>query len=232
MGSETSKSLQKIRKGTMTRFSSNQTDRSRSSPAVSENSSTPDDIKLVTSIDEDNGEKHYHGIEDHGYFLPNDIAAQDQFEIQHYILRHAFKGYLKFKNYYHVYDMTVISSISDVISTEVKKLLKTPDIKVVDVGCGKGWWLDSVMKVYPAPQYFGIDIDEEILRAAANYLPGSVSLTAGNSLKRLPFADSTFDFTHQRMMVTDYSKNNFPIAIKELFRITKNEGLIELVEER
>ncbi|KAJ3082929.1 hypothetical protein HK100_009559, partial [Physocladia obscura] len=93
-------------------------------------------IKLMTSIDERNIDKQYHEIEDHGYFLPKDIETHDQLELQHYVLRHAFKG--------------------DIVSPNIKKLLKIPGVKVLDAGFRKGLWLDSVMKVFPAPQYFGV----------------------------------------------------------------------------
>ncbi|KAJ3108406.1 hypothetical protein HK100_003434 [Physocladia obscura] len=167
-------------------------------------------IKPETSFDERNIDRVYFPVENSGNFLPNDIEDQERLELQHYMLRHAFKG--------------------DVINAEIKKLLKTSSVKALDVGCGRGWWLDSVMKLYPAPKYFGVDIAESELSAAAGHLPGSITLDSANVLKGLPYAESTFDFVHQRLLIMSLTKDEFPVAIKELIRVTKSGGWIELLE--
>ncbi|KAJ3081218.1 hypothetical protein HK100_009929, partial [Physocladia obscura] len=46
----------------------------------------------------------------------------------------------------------------------------------------------------------------------------------------LPYEDNTFDFVHQRYLVAGLQKTQFPAVIRELMRVTKPGGWIELVE--
>ncbi|KAG0290604.1 hypothetical protein BGZ96_005945 [Linnemannia gamsii] len=51
-----------------------------------------------------------------------------------------------------------------------------------------------------------------------------------NALQGLPFEDNTFDFVHQRFLIMGYPAKDWPFVIKELIRVTKPGGIIELTE--
>lgn len=52
----------------------------------------------------------------------------------------------------------------------------------------------------------------------------------GNVVKGLPYADNMFDFVHMRFFVYALRKEEWPIAIKELIRVVKPGGMLQLTE--
>lgn len=59
----------------------------------------------------------------------------------------------------------------------------------------------------------------------ANY-----SFVEGNVLRGLPFADESFDFTHQRALLGAIPEAAWPDVARELARVTRAGGWVELVE--
>ncbi|KAJ3123477.1 hypothetical protein HK100_011590 [Physocladia obscura] len=147
----------------------------------------------------------YHSVESSDYALPSDEIEQNRLEIQHYILRAYFHG--------------------DVVCPEANELIKNDGVQVLDVGCAKGFWLESLRKENPFSEYHGVDIAENLISAY-----GNISIKFGNILERLPYDDNTFDYVHERYLVLGIPKDKFPDAIRELIRVTKPGGWIELVE--
>ncbi|KAJ3140406.1 hypothetical protein HK100_009956 [Physocladia obscura] len=103
----------------------------------------------------------YHSVQSSNYPLPSDEIEQNRLEVQHYILRVAFEG--------------------DIICPEAKELVQFDGTKVLDVGCAKGFWLESVQKENPFGEYHGVDIAENL--AAEK---GTINIKFGNVLERLP----------------------------------------------
>ncbi|EIE79696.1 hypothetical protein RO3G_04401 [Rhizopus delemar RA 99-880] len=52
----------------------------------------------------------------------------------------------------------------------------------------------------------------------------------GNVVQGLPYEDSVFDFVHMRFFIFALRKEEWPIAIKELIRVTKSGGMLQLME--
>ncbi|KAJ3138194.1 hypothetical protein HK100_012875 [Physocladia obscura] len=151
--------------------------------------------------------REYHTLENSDYVLPNDVNEQDRLEMQHYVMRAAFKG--------------------DIVCPAAKTLLKETGGKVLDVGCAKGFWLKCVKRENPLAEYHGVDISRALVEGTS---PDGITLQFGNVLETLPFEDSTFDFVHQRFLVGGMPRAKFPDAIRELVRVTKPGGWIELIE--
>ncbi|KAJ3379397.1 hypothetical protein HDU84_006709 [Entophlyctis sp. JEL0112] len=152
--------------------------------------------------------REYHDVQTSDYVLPSDIKEQDRLQMQHFILRAAFGG--------------------DVVCPEAKSLLEKAGTKVLDVGCANGFWAKEVKAVYPGAEIFGVDIAESAVNSAA--VGDGITLMFGNVLDRLPFEDNTFDYVHQRLLVLGMPKQRFADAIRELVRVTKPGGWIELLE--
>ncbi|KAJ3102534.1 hypothetical protein HK100_004346, partial [Physocladia obscura] len=173
-------------------------------------SSNSSPIELVTTLEGVDFTREYHGVEDSDYFLPSDFIEQDRLELQHYLLRHLFKG--------------------DVTREDIKNFVATnPNSKILDVGCANGYWLDSMSKIYPLAELHGVDLAPSIIENAAKFLP-KANFTVGNVVTGLPYEDNSFDFVHQRYLILGLPGDQFPTAIRELIRVTKPGGWIELVE--
>ncbi|KAJ3126783.1 hypothetical protein HK100_010088 [Physocladia obscura] len=156
----------------------------------------------------DPGMREYHSLPNSDYVLPTDADEQDRLETQHYILRATFQG--------------------DIVCPSVKDLLDGPGVKVLDVGCAKGFWLECIKKQYSFAECHGCDISQTLVEGPAR--SDGIVLKFGNVLETLPYEDDSFDFVHQRYMVLGMPREKFPTALRELIRVTKSGGWIELVE--
>ena len=52
----------------------------------------------------------------------------------------------------------------------------------------------------------------------------------GDVLKGLPYEDNTFDFVHMRLLTGSLCVDQWPVAIKELMRVTRPGGIVQLTE--
>src|SRR6202007_2590294 len=64
-----------------------------------------------------------------------------------------------------------------------------PGMRVLDVGCGKGFLVKDLLKVCPGLEAFGLDISEYALMHSEPEVVGRLHL--GNAVK-LPFPDNSF----------------------------------------
>ncbi|KAJ3097651.1 hypothetical protein HK100_005293 [Physocladia obscura] len=140
--------------------------------------------------------REYHSLEDSQYALPSDEIEQSRLEVQHFVFRVGFKG--------------------DVICPAAKELVKQPGIKVLDVGCAKGFWLESVRKENPLAEYYGVDIAQTLVSESQG-----IKIQFGNVLEGLPC---------MRFLVLGMPKDRYADALKELVRVAKPGGWIEIVE--
>jgi SAM-dependent methyltransferase len=60
--------------------------------------------------------------------------------------------------------------------------------------------------------------------------PDNYAFIQGNILEGLPFADGAFDFTHMRLLLFAIPEARWPDVTRELLRVTRPGGWIELVE--
>ncbi|KAJ3123073.1 hypothetical protein HK100_011732 [Physocladia obscura] len=155
--------------------------------------------------------REYHSVEASAYALPSDEIEQNRLETQHYILQAIFHG--------------------DIVCPNAKELVALASSKVLDVGCAKGFWLQSVRKEYPLSEYHGVDLMISKDTSATNISDeNNVFLKFGNVLEGLPYDDNTFDFVHQRFLTLGMPKDKFSESLQELVRVTKAGGWIEVIE--
>ncbi|KAJ3110645.1 hypothetical protein HK100_002965 [Physocladia obscura] len=153
--------------------------------------------------------REYHSLPESDYMLPSDGDEQNRLQLQHHIFYTVFEG--------------------NIVCPAAKELVKKSGTKILDVGCADGFWLQSVKNENPLPEYHGVDISEDLVNGVSVENDG-VNLTFGNVLTGLPYKDNTFDYVHQRMLVLGIPKEKFPDALRELIRVTKPGGWIELLE--
>ena len=141
-------------------------------------------------------------LPDAAYLLPKDGQEDERLRFQHYALHHAFG------NHY-------LAPLS-------------PDTRtILDVGSGTGMWAMDMAQQFPHAQIIGVDLTFSSLPRP---LPRSCLFCQADVLQGLPFPAHQFDFTHQRLLVLAIPAPRWPSVVRELVRVTRPQGWIELLE--
>ena len=115
----------------------------------------------------------------------------------------------------------------------VRSLEANPaNAKVLDVGCGKGASLMSLLRMGFAPSnLYGVDIRPDQIAFTRNQLP--VSPIQCGDASQLEFADSTFDIAHASAMFLQVPDEDLSARIaSEMIRVTKTSGHILISDWR
>jgi ubiquinone/menaquinone biosynthesis C-methylase UbiE len=149
------------------------------------------------------GRRHLTGVP---YALPKDDQELNRLDFQHYLLRFALRG-----NY-----AAPINNPHDIL----------------DVGCGSGRWPLEMAQLFPEANVVGVDLVPPPVDSAPNQYarPANYVFVTGNVLEGLPFGDASFDFAHQRLLISALPSDQWPSVVHELIRVTRRGGWVELVE--
>ncbi|HEY6771910.1 MAG TPA: class I SAM-dependent methyltransferase [Solirubrobacterales bacterium] len=103
---------------------------------------------------------------------------------------------------------------------------------ILDVGCGRGWWLRQLVEAGVAPERLhGIDIQPERVTAARQVVPGA-EIDVGDA-RRLPFPDGSFTVVLQLTLLSSLGSHG---AIREALgdgmRVLAPGGLLLVYEPR
>jgi len=132
--------------------------------------------------------------------LPRHRTEIDRLDVQHYALREAVRG----------------NHMAPVRAPAT----------VLDVGAGTGQWAYDLCAEFPDAEVVGLDL----VPSKSDRRPANYRHVKANVLQGLPFADDTFDFVHQRLMVTALPLTTWPAVVADLLRVTRPGGWVELVE--
>lgn len=149
------------------------------------------------------GRLHVAGVP---YTLPKDDEEIHRLDFQHYMLRFALGGN---------YTAPIGSPHS-----------------VLDVGTGSGRWAAEMAALFPAADVVGVDVvpPPPDVESKGEPRPANYRFVAGNILEGLPFADASFDFVHQRLLIGALPADSWANVVRELIRVTRPGGWVELVE--
>ncbi|KAG1374797.1 hypothetical protein G6F61_009020 [Rhizopus arrhizus] len=152
-------------------------------------------------------DRDFHTEESSSYWLPKDEEEQMRLTGQHFAIKELYQG-------------NVLSEVTKIIDFK-------HGVSVLDVGCGSGAWLTDMALNYPNCTYNGCDIVEVANKFVT---PRQFTLQYGNVLAGLPFHDNTFDFVQMRLLIFALREEEWPVAIKELLRVTKPGGIVQILE--
>jgi ubiquinone/menaquinone biosynthesis C-methylase UbiE len=143
------------------------------------------------------------------YPLPKDMDEINRLDFQHFLLRTGLRG-----NY-----AAPVNQPADIL----------------DVGCGSGRWAMEMAALFPHARVYGLDLvpppdDANPLGQGLDTRPGNYTFKVGNILEGLPFPDQSFDFVHQRLLITAIPRDRWAGVIQELVRVTRRGGWVELAE--
>ena len=97
--------------------------------------------------------------------------------------------------------------------------------RILDVGCGTGLWAYELCEEFPDTLVVGLD-----LAPGRRPGPDTYRFVRANLLQGLPFADDSFDFVHQRALVSGVPVRSWQLVVQDLVRVARPGGWVELVE--
>ncbi|CAO3607368.1 unnamed protein product [Cunninghamella blakesleeana] len=147
----------------------------------------------------------YHDFESSAYCLPRDELEQDRLNSQHFSLKVIFNGN---------------------ILPSVKKSL-APAAKILDLGCGSSTWCLEMALEYPEAEVRGLDFAD---MSPSTIRPQNVFFDLHNALEGLPYGDNSFDLVHMRLLIAAWRKEEWAFIIREIYRVLKPGGYVQLVE--
>jgi SAM-dependent methyltransferase len=100
-------------------------------------------------------------------------------------------------------------------------------LHILDVGCQTGYWAAEIAQSLSFSRIVGIDTKEHIQRSQ---LPSHYLCVQGDLLSGLPYASASFDYVHQSFMATQIKASAWPGMLRELYRVTRPGGWVELLE--
>ncbi|KAF9012739.1 S-adenosyl-L-methionine-dependent methyltransferase [Cyathus striatus] len=102
--------------------------------------------------------------------------------------------------------------------------------KVLDACTGTGHWIVEVAEEVPENvQLQGIDIEPRLFPPVESR-PKNLDLSIYSVLSLPPEWTNRFTVVHQRLLVVALRSAEWPVALKELYRVTKPGGWVQLCE--
>ena len=104
-----------------------------------------------------------------------------------------------------------------------------PGMRILDVGCGKGFLLHEFTRAVPGIEIFGVDVSEYGLENAKEEVKPHVQLATATDL---PFPDQHFDFVISLGALHNLYNYDLDKALKEIERVGKGSKYIMIESYR
>lgn len=99
------------------------------------------------------------------------------------------------------------------------------DIRILDIGCGKGRYLKNLIDDLPDSQYYGVDISKNVIAEKTNQ---NIVWEEG-SLTHIPFRDNNFAMAYTCEALEHAV--DIKSAIREMARVVRPDGRIVIVDK-
>ncbi len=119
------------------------------------------------------------------------------------------------------YDGRWLAVAADIIAHYALK----SGMRVLDIGCAKGFLVKDLITTCPGLEVFGIDVSQYALSNCEKEVVGRLHL--GNALS-LPFPDSSFDLVLAINSIHNLSRNDVKNALQEINRVGKGKAFIQV----
>lgn len=113
--------------------------------------------------------------------------------------------------------------VRETVSTEQK--IKRNTLQILDVGCGKGRYINNLIEDEPNNTYYAMDISENVMK----FMTADRIVKKQGTLTKINYPDEYFDivYTCEALEHAIDIKN----AIREMARVTKNGGKIVVIDK-
>lgn len=98
--------------------------------------------------------------------------------------------------------------------------------QILDIGCGTGIWAMEVAEKFPSSEVYGVDLAP----VQDVYIPENCTFHLENVLSGCLFHDEKFDLIQSRCIAPGIPDRRWQDYIKELWRMTKPGGWIQVIE--
>ncbi|KAH7928983.1 S-adenosyl-L-methionine-dependent methyltransferase [Leucogyrophana mollusca] len=151
-------------------------------------------------------ERNHHSYEGAHYVFPADEIERERLNLLHRIFTKAYEGRLVFP-----------------------PITLKPGDRVLDSGTGSGAWItDCAKKEANSVLFHGVDIESKLFPDLAEHQ--NISLSVAN-LTHLPSEwTNRYSLVNQRLMVAALTDAEWDLAVKEMFRVTRPGGWVQLTE--
>lgn len=108
---------------------------------------------------------------------------------------------------------------TDINEASIEYMLKHTDPtaeSMLDIGCGRGYWLNLVAEKLPSLELTGVDFYDDVPLKKGNYVRGNI--------ENLPFPDKSFDVITCCHVIEHLQ--NLPKAIEEMKRVARKQIII------
>ncbi|HLN24588.1 MAG TPA: class I SAM-dependent methyltransferase [Patescibacteria group bacterium] len=99
----------------------------------------------------------------------------------------------------------------------------TAGMRVLDVGCGKGFLVKDLMLELPGLEVFGLDISHYAITQAPEELAGRLHLGGAEAL---PFADKSFDCVLSLNTIHNLPRRRAIAALAEIERVSRQRSFV------
>lgn len=100
-----------------------------------------------------------------------------------------------------------------------------PGMRVLDVGCAKGFLVKDLMAVCPGLEVFGLDISEYALMNCEPEVVGRLHLGTGS---KLPFPDRSFDCVLSLNTIHNFERAEAVRAMAEIQRVSGGRAFVQV----
>ena len=100
-----------------------------------------------------------------------------------------------------------------------------PGMRVLDVGCGKGFLVKDLMLECPGLEAFGLDISHYALMNCEREVVGRLHMGSAESL---PFPDRSFDCVISLNTIHNLAREGVVVAMREIQRLSGGKAFVQV----